>query len=82
MRFLSDAGTNNAITDIAGNRGWVPTSPSSLALHGMWRHGRHRGFDNRRSLQCIVIEKTRIQFGCLSSWSKRYFVMAAVESGR
>ena len=67
-RFLSNAGTNNAITDIAGNRRWVPVS--CLTLRGIRRQGRHRGFDNRRRIQCIIVRQGRIQLGRLSRFRK------------
>ena len=76
---LSNAGTSNAITDVAGNRILAPASSWSLVLHCIRRQLRHRGFDNRRSLQCMIVEKTRIQFGRLCSRSKRYFGFAAAK---
>ena len=74
ISHLSNPGTSNAVTAIAGNRKSLLTSSWSLALHGRRRQGRHRGVCNRRSVQCMIVEKARIRSGRLCSWGKRYCV--------
>ena len=60
VNFLSNPDTNDAITDIAGNRKLMLTSSWSLAPHGIRRQVRYRRVGNGRSFQGIIVEKTGI----------------------